>query len=128
MRLNSNFFTKLWKTFNWPLRSNIAIVHNRRVFYGSKELKGTGHFNAPSLLYIERLFKNENSKRKCFQINNQIYIINSVDNMKLLRYNYIMLPLIPLITLGHLLVPLFVTVIVFHNWLFSWVDNVNLPL
>ena len=46
----------------------------------------------------------------------QVYIINSVDNMKLLWYNYIMLPLIPLITLGHLLVPLFVTVIVFHNW------------
>ena len=46
----------------------------------------------------------------------QVYIISSVDNMKLLWYNYIMLPLIPLITLGHLLVPLFVTVIVFHNW------------
>ena len=46
----------------------------------------------------------------------RIYIINSADNMKLLRYNYIMLWLIPLITLGHLLVPLFVTVIVFHNW------------
>ena len=46
----------------------------------------------------------------------QIYIINSVDNMKLLWYSYIMLLLIPLITLGHLLVPLFVTVIVFHNW------------
>ena len=46
----------------------------------------------------------------------QIYIINSVDNMKLLWHSYIMLLLIPLITLGHLLVPLFVTVIVFHNW------------
>ena len=46
----------------------------------------------------------------------QVYIINSVDNMKFLWYNYIMLPLIPLITSGHLLVPLFVTVIVFHNW------------
>ena len=46
----------------------------------------------------------------------RIYIINSADNMKLLWYNYVMLPLIPLITLEHLLVPLFVTVIVFHNW------------
>ena len=42
--------------------------------------------------------------------------INSADNMKLFWYNYKMLPLILLITLGHLLVPLFVTVIVFHNW------------
>ena len=42
--------------------------------------------------------------------------INLADNKKVLWYNYIMLPLIPLITLGHLLVPLFVTVIVFHNW------------
>ena len=46
----------------------------------------------------------------------RIYIINSADDMKLLWYNYVMLPLIPLITLEHLLVPLFVTVIVFHNW------------
>ena len=45
----------------------------------------------------------------------QIYIINSADNMKLLWYGYIKLLLIPLITLGHLLVPLLVTVIVFHN-------------
>ena len=45
-----------------------------------------------------------------------IYIINPADNMKLLWYNYIMLPLLPLITLEHLLVPIFVTVIVFYNW------------
>ena len=43
--------------------------------------------------------------------------INLADNEKVLWYNYIMLPLIPLISLGHqVLVPLFVTVIVFHNW------------
>ena len=42
--------------------------------------------------------------------------INSADSMKLFWYNYKMLPLILFITLGHLLVPLFVTVIVFHNW------------
>ena len=33
------FLHQVVKTFNWPLRSNIDIVHNRRVF--SKELKGT---------------------------------------------------------------------------------------
>ena len=46
----------------------------------------------------------------------RIYIINSADNMKLLWYNYIMLLFIPLITLGHLLEPLFVTFIVFQNY------------
>ena len=51
------FLHRVVKTFNWPLRSNIDIVHNRRVFYGSKELKGTEHFNVPCLLYIKRLFK-----------------------------------------------------------------------
>ena len=45
-----------------------------------------------------------------------IYIIISADNKKLLWWNYIMLQLTPFITLGHLLVPLFVTIIVFHNW------------
>ena len=45
-----------------------------------------------------------------------IYIIISADNKKLFRYNYKMLPLTPFIILGHLLVPLFVTVIVSHNW------------
>ena len=42
-----------------------------------------------------------------------IYIIISADNKKC---NYTMLQLTPFITLGHLLVPLFVTIIVFHNW------------
>ena len=45
------------ETFNWPLRSNIDSVNRRRVFCGSKELKGTGRFNVPSLSYIKRLFK-----------------------------------------------------------------------
>ena len=51
------FLHQVVKTFNWPLRSNIDIFHKRRVFYGSKELKSTGHFNVPSLSYIERLFR-----------------------------------------------------------------------
>ena len=51
------FLHQVVETFNWPLRSNIDIVNRRRVFYGSKELKGTGHFNVPSLSYIERLCK-----------------------------------------------------------------------
>ena len=57
-------------------------------------------------------------QRNCQLLNSSqwwIYIINSADNMKLIWY-YIMLWLIPLITLGHLLVPFFVTFIVFHNW------------
>ena len=57
-------------------------------------------------------------QRNCQLLNSSqwwIYIINSADNMKLIWY-YIMLWLIPLITLGHLLVPFFVTVIVFDNW------------
>ena len=29
------FLHQVVKTFNWPLRSNIDIVHNRRVFYTS---------------------------------------------------------------------------------------------
>ena len=51
------FLRQVVETFNWPLRSNIDIVNRRRVFHGSKELKGTGCFNVPSLSYIERLFK-----------------------------------------------------------------------
>ena len=51
------FLHQVVKTFNWPLGSNIDIVHKRRVYCGSKELKGTGHFNVP--------------KRKFLQINDQ---------------------------------------------------------
>ena len=62
-------------------------------------------------------------QRNCQLLNSSqwwIYIINSADNMKLIWY-YIMLWLIPLITLGHLLVPFFVTFIVFHNWFIATV-------
>ena len=51
------FLHQVVKRFNWPLRSNIDIVHKRRVFHDSKELKGTGCFHVPSLSYVERLFK-----------------------------------------------------------------------
>ena len=47
---------QVMKTLNWPLRRNIDVAHRRRVFYGPKELKGTGPFSVPSLSYIERLF------------------------------------------------------------------------
>ena len=40
---------QVMKTLNWPLRRNIDIAHRRRVFYGPKELKGTGPFSVPSL-------------------------------------------------------------------------------
>ena len=40
---------QVMKTLNWPLRGNIDISHKRRVFYGPKELKGTGPFSVPSL-------------------------------------------------------------------------------
>ena len=33
------FLCQVVETFNWPLRSSIDIVHKRRVFYGSIELK-----------------------------------------------------------------------------------------
>ena len=59
------FLHQVVKIFNWPLRSNVDIVHNRRVYCGSKELKGTGHFNVPSLSYIERLFKNPQKENVC---------------------------------------------------------------
>ena len=59
------FLHQVVETFNWPLRSNIDIVNRRRVFYGSKELKGTGHFNVPSLSYIERLFKYLQKENVC---------------------------------------------------------------
>ena len=51
------FLHQVVKKFHWPLRSNIDIVHNKRVSYGSKELKGTGPFNVPGLSCVERLFK-----------------------------------------------------------------------
>ena len=54
------FLHRVVETFNWPLRSNTDIV-----FYGSKELKGTGCFNVPSLSYIERLFKYLQKENVC---------------------------------------------------------------
>ena len=59
------FLHQVVETFNWPLRSNIDIVNRRRVFYGSKELKGTRCFNVPSLSYIERLFKYLQKENVC---------------------------------------------------------------
>ena len=62
---------QVMKKLNWPLRSNIDIAHKRRVFYDSKELKGTGPFSVPSLSYIESKAFLISLKRKYFQINNQ---------------------------------------------------------
>ena len=59
------FLHQVVETFNWPLRSNIDIVNRRRVFCCSKELKGTGRFNVPSLSYIERLFKYLQKENVC---------------------------------------------------------------
>ena len=59
------FLHQVVKTFSWPLGSNIDIVHKRRVYCGSKELKGTGHFNVPSLSYIKRLFKYLQKENVC---------------------------------------------------------------
>ena len=59
------FLHQVVKTFNWPLGSNIDIVHKTRVYCGSKELKGTGHFNVTSLSYIERLFKYLQKENVC---------------------------------------------------------------
>ena len=60
------FLHQVLETFNWPLRNNyIDIVNRRKVFFGSKELKGTGHFNFPSLSYIKRLFKYLQKENVC---------------------------------------------------------------
>ena len=65
LRVTDKFVHQVVKTFNWPLGSNIDIVHKKRVYCGSKELKGTGHFNVPSLSYIERLFKYLQKENVC---------------------------------------------------------------